>query len=495
MNLDFQNIEEKYNKLLDWIYSFTNLEIVRDEKNYNENYKLKKISYILNKIGNPHENKFIIHITGTKGKGSVAYILSSILINNGFKVGLYTSPHIFDVTERIKINNQNINKSDFVKYANEIKNIVDKIDRIKEKEYIPTFFDILTAIAFVYFAENNCDIWIIEVGIGGKHDSTNIVNSSVSIITSISKDHTKILGNTLEKIAYQKAGIIKEGKPLVLGNVRKNIFKLINEEANKKNSKLFYSNDYYNFKVKRLFINNNKLLQEMVYDKIVFYSYLLGEFQSNNFSIAFTAIDLLNNYYNFKIKIDYEIFKNLIWPGRLNFFKTIYKNKEINIIIDGAHNEESAKYFTKSINLLYKNKIITGINNLLVIGMMADKDHKNILKEVIFNANNIFFVEPDKYKDCLIENYESIYLKIKPESQKYLKIKSDFNYLKDDICLQIDLNNNIEKIKMNPEKVKLINSFLKLYEDHYNSIPDNVFFVGSLYLTSIALKDLKELNK
>lgn len=514
-NNNLNNIEVEYNKSLDWIYSFTNLEIDRSKKKFEDNYKLKKIQYLLENLGNPHNNKFIIHITGTKGKGSVSNILNKILIDNGYKVGLYTSPHIYEVTERIKINDIDIPKDRFVFYCKRIKNIVDKIE---DKNLIPTFFDILTAIAFIYFHDENCQIWVVEVGIGGTYDSTNIVSSSLSIITSISKDHINILGNTLEEIALQKAGIIKDNKPVVLGKMRKKILELIKNEAKIKNSEVIYSQNLYKFKLKKFIISENyndyeneykndkgkdedkiilfdmfQLFQEVYCNKINFLSSLLGTFQINNFSIIFSSIDTLNKYYNFNFKINYNIFKSIFFAGRFNFFKIYYKGKTINIIIDGAHNGDSAKYFAESINLLYKENILNSTNNLLVIGMMSDKDHKNILKEVVFLANNIFLVEPDKYKDCKIENYESILLKIKHDSQKYIKIKSDFNIEARNIILNNDDYGNFI-YKMNPYKVDFIKSIIDLYYNIYKDLPDNIYFTGSLYLASLILKDIEKIK-
>ncbi|MCX8057914.1 MAG: Mur ligase family protein [Spirochaetes bacterium] len=510
-----------YNKTLDWIYSFTNLEINRSKDKIEDNYKLKKIENILNYFGNPQKGKFIVHITGTKGKGSVSYILNKIFIKNGYKVGLYTSPHIYEVTERIKVNDKEIPQEKFIFYANEIKKYVDTI---KSKELIPTFFDILTSIAFLYFNDEKCDIWVVEVGIGGKYDSTNIVDSSLSIITSISKDHTEILGNTLEKIAMQKVGIVKKDKPLVTGRLIKKIYKVIENETKRNNSEFIYSPDYYQIKIDDFIIKNNEnklengpselnkniknhfyisdypyILQKFkvinknkdkIINKYSFNSSLIGTFQLNNFSVVFSAVDILNRYYNLGIKIDLELFEKIFYPGRFNLFKVFYNGKRMNLIVDGAHNGDSAKQFSKTVEILFQKGILEGNNNLLVVGMMADKDHQGILKEIIFHGNTIFFIEPDMYKDCRIENYESIYLKIKHDTQKYLKIKSDFNIDSEEII--VDENQNLHK--MNPYKVNFINSIINLYSLTNKVLPDNIYFTGSLYLASIVLKDIQKVK-
>jgi len=172
---------------------------------------LNRIKYIINELKNPHKDYKIIHVTGSNGKGSVCNYLSSILIESGYKVGKYTSPHLKNINERITINNKNISNSDFAKTTQKIKKIVEKMISKNEE---PTYFEILTAISFEYFKNRRVDYAIIEVGLGGKYDATNIVNPIISIITNISLEHQNILGKKISDIAEQKAGIIKEKVPI-----------------------------------------------------------------------------------------------------------------------------------------------------------------------------------------------------------------------------------------------------------------------------------------
>lgn len=190
---------------------------------------------LCNTLGNPQDKFKSIHIAGTNGKGSTAHMLSAIYQNNGYKTGLYTSPHLVDLRERIKINGA-LCSEDFV---------IDFVDRIKPqlKTIQPSFFEITVAMAFLYFAEQNVDIAIIETGLGGRLDSTNVISPLCSVITSIGFDHMDMLGDTLEKIAGEKAGIIKEHTPVVLGKLPNEAFAVMQAKAQEQNAPLYYRED------------------------------------------------------------------------------------------------------------------------------------------------------------------------------------------------------------------------------------------------------------
>ena len=192
-------------------------------------------------LGNPHEsNAFTIHIAGTNGKGSVSSLLSSIL-SLKYKVGLYTSPHLYDYTERIKINKKNIPKKNFINIYNEVEKMITNYERKSGIQF--SFFEILTAISFIYFKKNDVDVNIIETGLGGTLDTTNVLNSDVQVITPISYDHQNVLGNDIESIAKNKAGIIKKGSTVVISKQIEKAFQVIKNESIKNESKLI-SSDY-----------------------------------------------------------------------------------------------------------------------------------------------------------------------------------------------------------------------------------------------------------
>ena len=202
-------------------------------------FKLERSFKLMELLGNPHEsNAFTIHIAGTNGKGSVSSLLSSIL-SLKYKVGLYTSPHLYDYTERIKINKKNIPKKNFIDIYNEVEKMITNYE--KESGIQFSFFEILTAISFIYFKKNDVDVNIIETGLGGTLDTTNVLNSNIQVITPISYDHQNVLGNDIESIAKNKAGIIKKGSTVVISKQIEKAFQVIKNESIKNESKLISS--------------------------------------------------------------------------------------------------------------------------------------------------------------------------------------------------------------------------------------------------------------
>lgn len=332
-----------------------------EEKGKGYNLDLNNIKKLLNKIGNPQKSLKAIHIAGTNGKGSVCAMLSSILKQAGYKVGMYTSPHLVDFRERFQINGKNISKKDLVYYFNKIKNSIKN----------QTFFEVITAIAFLYFKEKKVDYVVLEVGLGGRLDATNVVDPLVSVITNISLEHTQLLGETVEEIAYEKAGIIKKNKPVVIGATG-SALKVIKNVVKKNSSKSYLVKKYK--KINNTFnINNYKDLKLN----------LRGDFQIQNAALALTTIDVLNEHYNLKIN-KRNIKKGLLsiqWLGRFEFI-------EPNLLVDCAHNPAAALTLKKEI-LKNKYKRI-----ILIIGILKDKDYKKILSIITSITDKIILTKP-----------------------------------------------------------------------------------------------------
>jgi len=204
-----QDLEARYQEALDFLYSFIDYSLKRNFRNAAEKFNLDRMRTFMHHLGDPQDDYRIIHVAGTKGKGSVSAYCASILTEEGYLTGLYTSPHMIEFTERIRINGEMIPKTDLVEIVEQIKPVTEKVPEI-------TTFELTTALAFLYFSQKNVDYAILEVGLGGRLDATNIVSPIVSVITSISYDHTKILGNTLSEIAGEKGGIIKPNIPVVV---------------------------------------------------------------------------------------------------------------------------------------------------------------------------------------------------------------------------------------------------------------------------------------
>lgn len=395
------------NEALNYIYSFMG------KKNLHKNSfnHINNVKEILNILGYKQTFK-IIHITGTKGKGSTTLVLSNMLKFAGYKTASFVSPHIINVRERIAINNQWISEEDFIDITKKIKNILEK-----NKIYNITVFEIFTIIGLYYFYIQNVDYACIEVGIGGKLDCTNIVDSSISVITSISYDHMEILGNTIEEITEQKAGIIKENSLVVSAAQEKESINIIKKISKEKNSKLYVFKKDFDVDI---ISNTNKIL-EFIYieneKKYKFETTLLGEHQSENISLAFKTFTLLINNEKLYYKAVDSI-KNFSINARLTF---VQRNPDI--IIDGAHNSKSLFRILKTIYKWYDYLII-------LFAPLSEKDIKGMC-EILQNSDSFIIVsspntnykENDSYKtyQYLKERDNIIHIENFNEAVKYMQ--------------------------------------------------------------------------
>lgn len=346
------------------------IKILQSQGKFYINPELVRIEKILDLIGNPQNKINIIHVAGTNGKGSVCAIIADILKHAGYKTALYTSPHLKDYTERIQINNNRISKSDFAKYIKEICEIEEK-NKINLTE-----FELLTTVAFKYFYDNKIDIAIIETGMGGRFDATNTVKKPLlEIITSISLDHIDRLGNTIEKIAYEKAGIIKQNSCVVISKDNKG-YKIIKKIATEKNANVISEN--INIEIKYKNEQNIAIINGKSYNFA-----LLGTYQKENLALVFQAINYLNKT---KFKIDENAIINGLntveWKARLQYIK------EKNLLIDGAHNPAAAVELKKSLDIYFKNQ-----KKFFIYSTINTKDYIEISK-ILFNPDDtIYYLE------------------------------------------------------------------------------------------------------
>ncbi len=351
-------------------------------------HKVGKIAYkanlnntiaLDNYFKNPHKKFKTIHVAGTNGKGSVSHLIASILQEAGYKTGLFTSPHLKDFRERIKINGLMITEFDVASF---ISNNVQFIEEIK-----PSFFELTTIMAFDYFRNCKVDVAIIETGLGGRLDCTNIINPILSIITNISWDHNDILGNTLEKIAIEKAGIIKKNTPLIIGEFQKNISHVFLNKANELNSELIWANKVYVVKKSiqtpdtmqmfRVKLNNEKVLDGLK-------TPLLGEYQKKNTATVLASVNKLKNIgFLINDKNIYKGFKNITNNTTLKGRWQILLNKPL-VICDIGHNVGGIKLNITQLKKLKYDSLH------IVFGMVADKDIKKILKLLPKNATYYF---------------------------------------------------------------------------------------------------------
>ncbi|MDI6861311.1 MAG: folylpolyglutamate synthase/dihydrofolate synthase family protein [Caldisericia bacterium] len=377
---------------------------------------LERIKRLLEILGNPHKNKKIIHIAGTKGKGSTGVFITNLLISHGFKVGLYTSPHLQCFRERISINKKLIESRYFGENIFKIKDIYEN-DPIFKEIGEPTLFEILTALAFKYFEENNVDFIVLEVGLGGRLDATNIIDKPlVSIITTIDYDHTEILGNTIKEIAFEKAGIIKENSPIVTSKQREEAIEVIKNKAKELNSKIYIEGiDFINY---NLNFYKDRTIFSYKSDKYIFKDIeikLLGKYQVSNSSLAIKAIEIIEEKNFFKLnekKLREGLFNSFI-AGRGEIIEKFGKI----FIIDGSHNVVSISELKEFIKTYFNYDKIN-----LIFGVLGDKDIEGILKVLIPITEKVIFTAPEGAKERRVPPFKlnDIFKKLNPNSQTFV---------------------------------------------------------------------------
>lgn len=330
------------------------------------------VTYKLDGIFNhPHRNYKTIHVAGTNGKGSVSHMIAAILQSAGYKTGLYTSPHLKDFRERIKINGEMISEDEVIEWVNDypIKNNLWNLE--------PSFFELTAAMAFDYFAKEEVDIAVIEVGLGGRLDSTNIIVPEVSIITNIGLDHTNLLGDTLEKIAVEKAGIIKKDVPVVIGTTQNETKQIFTDFTRAKQTSLVFADQEYVALYSMLGLDGKQIMNiekngEIVYPEIRMD--LLGNYQLKNVSTVLKAIDILiDKGWKISKQDIYEGLSNTIkLTGLMGRWQIIGYNPRI--ICDTGHNADGIKMVVQQLkNIAYKNLHF-------VFGVVADKNQDGILQ-------------------------------------------------------------------------------------------------------------------
>jgi dihydrofolate synthase/folylpolyglutamate synthase len=361
------DIEPAYQAALDYLYRFVDFSRTHQENLAPGNFDLSRMRALMDSLGNPDQRFKTIHVAGSKGKGSVSAFCATVLQEAGFKTGLYTSPHLKDFEERIQINREKISREDFVQLVEEIKPFVAAMPWL-------TTFEISTSLAFWYFSQQNIDIAVIEVGLGGRLDATNVITPLVSVITSISRDHTRVLGNTLSAIATDKGGIIKPGIPVVLAPQRPEPRQRISEIAAERGCELTQVGHDYKFRIKSRSLDsqvfsiwrandhkNNPLDLEIQ---------LLGDHQVENAATAYVTLKTAKALgINISEETIHRGLAKTFWAAR---FEILQHNPPV--IIDAAHNPYSARALRSTLDQYYPDKPM-----ILITGMSADKDIQGML--------------------------------------------------------------------------------------------------------------------
>jgi dihydrofolate synthase/folylpolyglutamate synthase len=375
-------------------------------------------------LQHPHKKFKSIHIAGTNGKGSVSHLLASIFQESGYKTGLYTSPHLIDFRERIKINGKEVDKEFVVEFVDRYKSEFEKIE--------PSFFEWTVGLAFDYFAQNEVDIAIIETGMGGRLDSTNIIQPLISVITNISFDHKQFLGDTLDKIAAEKAGIIKPNIPVIIGETQQETNSVFDRFAIKNKSEIIYADQVFNCKKTT---QSDKLIVDITKNKDEYIHHLscglVGNYQLLNIATVLTAIDKVTdlfpriNLQNIRKGID-NVIENTDLKGR---WQLIEHNPKV--VCDTAHNVAGIKMITQQLIELKPKKIH------FILGFVNDKDVSEIL-ELLPKEACYYFCEPSIPRAMKIENLIEIVGHRFTEKQFYLSVQEAYVAAKNN-CLEEEL--------------------------------------------------------
>jgi len=358
-----------YEQAVEYLYSL---------QKYGIKFGLSKTSNLLKAFGNPHRGQRYVHIAGTNGKGSVAAMVESILRTSGLKVGLYSSPHLVRFTERFRINGKEIPSETAASLVGELRAVINPA-------HPPTFFEVTTAMGLIYFAREEVDLAVIEVGMGGRLDATNVIRPDVSVITNISLDHQVFLGRTLKEIAREKAGIVKRGISLITAATQPPVLEVFRKTCEDKGAPFW------------------RVGQDIRYratgDKINYYGFkrklkdlelgLAGSYQHRNAALALGVMELLERR-GVHVSKDHirEGLKSAYWPGRLQVV-----SRDPLLILDGAHNPGAIRYLSEAIRGGFRYKRL-----ILVLGIMADKDVATILRGIVPMANHVVFTRPEYYR-------------------------------------------------------------------------------------------------
>ena len=346
---------------------------------------LDNIRELLERLGNPQDQLRVVHIAGTNGKGSTLAFLAGIFRESGYRAGRYVSPASFSYEERFRINEENISKKDLCFYMEKIKNVAEEM--VKDGLSHPTMFEIETALSFLYFLDKKVDVVLLETGMGGRLDATNVVKKPIAtVIASIGMDHMQFLGDTLEKIASEKAGIIKEGCPVISYDNTKEVNEVIKNKAKQMHAKVTFVNSA-GIRVLQESLNGESFSYRSSdgrwYEKIEIP--LLGRHQINNAALALETLNVIKNYYCISDFQTEDGMRKTIWRGRIEILE-----REPMVICDGAHNPDGAKSLLSFLQNNFTNQPL-----IYIMGVLSDKDYEQMVQILAPAADKIYTVAPD----------------------------------------------------------------------------------------------------
>ena len=361
-----------YTETIAYLHSLTDYEKTRIERYAPDTLDLLRVERLLAAVGNPHTLFPALHIAGTKGKGSTAALCESSLRAAGIRTGLYTSPHLHTFRERIQVNGQKIAREEVIALVEEVRPLIERTPGI-------TTFEAITSIGFLHFARSGVDVAIVEVGLGGRLDATNVLTPDVSVITSLSLDHTYLLGNTLAEIAYEKAGIIKPGIPIVSAPQRAEAIKVLEAVSQEREAPLTEVGRDWDYDPGPADLDGQAFTARRITDggsdlDGEYWMPLLGRHQLENGTSAIAALDILRQR-GFRIPAEavHEGLRDIHWPGRLEIL-----SREPLVVVDCAHNPYSAQMLRKALEEWFPDQ-----RWVLIFGASADKDIAGMLQALL----------------------------------------------------------------------------------------------------------------
>jgi dihydrofolate synthase / folylpolyglutamate synthase len=345
---------------------------------------LERIERLLGAIGNPHTTVPCIHVAGTNGKGSTAAMLEAIFREAGWRTGLYTSPHLVRLGERVQVDRRPLTEGEIAAYVHELRPVVAELENAGGVELRPSYFEFMTAIALLHFARSGCGISIIEVGVGGRFDATNVVAPEVSVITSIGLDHVELLGETVTEIATEKAGIIKSSRPVVIGHMSREAEAVIRRFA--------VSRDARMLSVVREFGDGQAAFPR---------TNLEGDYQRWNAAAATLAARAIATRWNLTDELIERALLRVDWPGRWQRFSIDRRR----VILDASHNAEGAEALDAHLAQLARD---TGRPPVIVTGVLGEARARALLEVFCRHAREIYFVVPAQSRACSFEQLEAL---------------------------------------------------------------------------------------
>ena len=361
-----------YKKAVDRLLSLTDLERVSGQASHVRRYDLSRMEVLLQRLDNPHLGPSTVHITGTKGKGSTSALISSVLGAQGYRPGLFTSPHLHTFRERIQYKNGPVTEEEFASLVEELWPTVERMNREESYGEVTTF-ELLTAMAFTHFKQRDADVQVVEVGLGGRLDSTNLVKPSVCVITSISLDHTHILGDTVEQIAEDKAGIIKPGSVAVVGPQVPQVMSVIERVCREKEVPLVSVERECSWTRRASDLDGQSFRLSTSWGEFDLWTPLLGGHQLENAATALAALQMMAQR-GLSLSPDAldQGFRSVKWPGRLEVL-----GRAPLLVADGAHNPYSASRLVEALKECFEFRRLIG-----VVGILADKGLEGIAQEL-----------------------------------------------------------------------------------------------------------------